>query len=457
MKRIAGVLLGLLMAALMAAPAAAETYYPPPFEVEAEGIYLYNLDTDTPIAQKNMDEPMYPASLTKIMTCILALEGTANLDTETLTYPTYVQDYLYRYQYVDGNGAISLGGLMAGEELSMRQLLYALMLPSANEAAMIIADHMGGSQEEFAEMMTAKAREIGAASTTFVNANGLFHPEHVTTPADMAKIAMYAMDVPGFMEIVTTTSYDSGPTNLHPDGIPWDTTVKMQVANHESYYPGLAGIKTGSVPEAGDCLVSTCTRDGVTYLLVVMGADSLDEEGAPLPARGAFTATKQLYDWVFTDFRRKTLVDQGEHRSEIKVNLSMDTDYVTLMTGGRLTHLVQASVDVSDVTLEPDFGKDAQGNPITSIVAPVEKGQQIGELRVVLAGEEIGRVPLLAAESVAASPVLLLWERLKEIMSGIWFKFGVILLVLLVIFYAVVMILRNRNRRRNGYRPRRRI
>jgi D-alanyl-D-alanine carboxypeptidase len=448
MKRIVSILMCLLFAASFAMPAAAETYYPPPFEVDAEGVYLYNLDTDTPISQKNMDEPMYPASLTKIMTCILALENTENLDTEMLTYPPYVQDYLYRYQYVDGNGAVSLGGLMAGEELSMRQLLYALMLPSANEAAMIIADHIGGSQEEFAEMMTAKARELGATKTTFVNANGLFHPEHVTTPADMAKIAMYAMDLPGFMDIVTAATYDTGPTNMH-DNLNWNTTVLMQVANSSFYYPGLAGIKTGSVPEAGDCFISTCTRDGFTYLLVVMGAKYLDEEGNTLPERGAFTVTKQYYDWVFENFRRKTLVEQGTHEAEIPLKLSADKDYLALMTGDRLTHLVKADIQVTDVMKNPIIPE--------SINAPVEKGQQIGELSLVLGGEEIGRVPLLAAESVAASPALLLWERLKEIMSSFWFKFIVILLVLLIIFYAVIMVLRNRNRRRNSYRPRRRL
>lgn len=441
-------LLTLVLAAQLGLPAAAATY-PIGAEVGAQAVYLYNLDTDTLIAEKNMDEPMYPASLTKIMTCILALENTPNLDTEKVVYPNYIQDYLYNYQWVQKNGAVSLADLRAGEELSMRQLLYALMLPSANEAAMIIADHIGGSQEDFARMMNARAKELGANHTNFVNPNGLFDEKHVTTAYDIAQITKHALELPGFLEIVTTIAYDSGPTNFR-ENVVWDTTIKMQVpSNTEYYYPGIKGVKTGSLPQAGSCYVSTCTRDGFTYLLVVLGSPYLDENGKMLARMGSFEDTKNIYDWVFATFKRKSLVEKGAHVQEVKLNLSLEKDHIKLMTGERFTALVPVTTEVSDVTQVPEIPE--------SVNAPVQKGDHIGELRLILGGEEIGRVSLLAAESVEASPILLLWEKVKSILSSFWFKFLVILLVLLILFYIFIMILRNRNRRRRGYRPRRRI
>lgn len=448
-RRPLAVALCMLLAACLCLPASAATYTPD-VDIGAKAYYLYNIDTDDLVAEYNAEQRMYPASLTKIMTCILALENTPDLDAEKVTYPTYIQDYLYNYQWgPDGHGAVSLGDLRAGEELSMRQLLYALMLPSANEAAMIIADHIGGSQAGFAEMMTQRAKELGAANTNFVNPNGLFDENHFTTAKDMATISIHAMELPGFMDIVSSVYYDSGPTNVR-ENVTWDTTIKMQDPSSDKYYyAGLRGIKTGTLPESGACFVSTCTRDGFTYLLVVMGSPYLDEEGAALETIGSFADTQAIYDWVFDSFRRKSLVDKGTHVAEVPLRLSAEKDYLKLMTGERFTALVPKSTEVTDVDMVPEIPE--------SINAPVNKNDPIGELSLRLAGEEIGRVPLLAAETVEASTLLVVLEKIKELMSSFWFKFVMILLVLLVIAYVVLTIIRNRNRRNRNFKPRRRI
>lgn len=426
-------------------PARADT---PPFEVGAKAAYLYNLDTDTLIYAKNEDEPMYPASVTKIMTCILALENTPDLDGTMATFPTYVQDYLYNYQRQ--NGVISLGGLLAGEELSMRQLLYALMLPSANEAAMVIADHLGGSQEGFVEMMNKRAKELGAKNTHFANANGLFDENHVTTAYDLAQMTKHAMELPGFMDIVSSSTYDSGPTNKH-DNLTWNSTNQMMIQGNNYYYPSLKGIKTGTLPESGRCFVSSATRDGFTYLLVVLGSPYLDAEGKAMQNNTAFEDTAKIYDWVFDTYKVKSLMEKGYRVTEIPLRLSMDQDHIPLMAGERFTALVNKSIEASSVTPIPEIPD--------SIDAPVTKGDKIGEVRLMLNGEEIGRVPLLAAQTVAASPMLVMLEKVKAVMKSFWFKFGVVFAVALIILYIVLMIIRNRNRRRynDNYRPRRRL
>ena len=420
----------------------------PEAPVSARAYYLYNLDTGEAKAELNSAEPMYPASLTKIMTCILALENTEDLETE-VTYPQSVQDYLYNYQME--NGAISLGGLMAGETLTMRDLLYAIMLPSANEAAMIIAAHVGGSQEGFVEMMNNRAKELGAVNTNFANANGLFDENHVTTAEDIAIMAMHALTLDGFADIIKETSYETGPTNKH-ENLYWETTNDMGVPESSYYMPSLTGIKTGFLPQAGRNFVSTATRDGFTYLLVVMGCDYQDAEGSLLPQNMAFQDTKTLYDWVFESFKVKTLVENGKIVGEIPLKLALDKDFVKYMTSERFTALMHHTVDSSSVTIVPR-------NLPESLDAPVKKGDVLGEAALVLAGEEIGRVGLLAAETVEASQSLIMWEQARGIISTFWFKFAVVFTVLSIFAYIVLMVARNRRRRRSGagYKPRRRI
>lgn len=427
---------------------AQEEGYPPNFTVESGAVYLYNLDTEEVIYSKNAHEPMYPASLTKIMTCILALENTPDPATEIITYPQYVQDYLYDYQYIKGNGIVSNAELMAGEQLPMEDALYALMLPSANEVAMTIAHHIGGSQEAFAAMMNKRARELGANNTSFVNPNGLFDPKHVTTAYDMAQLARHAMSLPGFMDVVTTSSYTCPPTNKH-ENLVWTSTNRMMMQNSEYYYAPLKGIKTGTLPESGRCFVSTATKDGFTYLLVIMGAPYLDESGKALPQQMAFVETKRFYEWAFENFRVKTLVDKGKHVGDIQLNLNLDQDRLRLMTAERVTALLHRDIEASNVTFDTQIPE--------SWNAPVKKGDEIGEVALMLSGEEVGRVKLLAAESVEASTVLVALEKVKSVTRSFWFKFTVILIVLLIVSYIALTIVRNRNRRRRGYKPRRRI
>jgi D-alanyl-D-alanine carboxypeptidase len=225
--------------------------------------------------------------------------------------------------------------------------------------------------------------------------------------------------------------------------------MSQSQSNAEYYYAPLKGIKTGSTPEAGRCFVSTATRDGFTYLLVILGAPYLDEEGNALEQRMEFVETRKIYDWVFATFRVKTLVDKGKHVGEIPLRLNMDQDRLRLMTADRFTALLPADIEAANVTFLPHIPDTWD--------APVTKGERIGEVSLLLSGEEIGRVDLLAAETVEASQLLILLENAKSLTRTFWFKFAVVLIVFLTIYYAVLMIIRNRNMRKRGYKPRRRV
>ncbi len=409
--------------------------YTPPFDLQSEAVYMVNLDTGKVIFEKNADKKMYPASLTKIMTVILALENIEDLDGTLIPLKLYIQDALY------GKNA-SLGGILQNEEVTARGLIYAAMLQSANEAAMMLADHIGdGSIARFVEMMNDKARELGCTGTNFANANGLHDENNYTTAKDMAIIARYAMEMPEFMEFATTTTQEIGPTNKH-SSLRQNTTNLMMVKSSQYYYSPIRGIKTGTLPEAGRCFVSSASRDGFTYLTVLMGAPIDDPSGKAYPEYLNFTETKKIYEWAFDTFRVKTLLEKGKLVTEIPVELSLEKDSVALISAERFTSLVPSDIEASSVQLLPDIPESLQ--------APVSRGDEVGSVRLMLAGEEVGRVVLLAGETIEMSKPLYYWSKVKGFFASFWAKFAVIFVALLLVLYVVLMILRNRNHRKYG-------
>jgi D-alanyl-D-alanine carboxypeptidase (penicillin-binding protein 5/6) len=458
MKKILVLALSLILVLGCAVPALGSSS--PDFIGEGEedmAVYLYSMDTGKVIFEQNANLSLSPASLTKIMTCIMVLERYTLEEAESvvLTYPPYVQDYLYTFQVE--NGSISLAGLMSGEQVTLKDLLYGLMVCSGNETAMIIADHFGEGtgmerQESFAGMMNERAREIGVSEGThFANPHGLPDPENRATAADLGLLTRHAMSLgEDFMELANTSGYVAGPTNKS-ERLEWAST-NLMIKRESSYYTDyIAGVKTGTLPEAGRCLITTATRDGFTYLLVIMNAPYLDSEGEILPERHDYDITRALYEWVFSSYRVKILVDKSRIVYDIPLRLSSQQDFIQLVTNERITSLV-------DVEVDPATAVEMRFDIPEALDAPVEKGQHVGYADISLYGEYMGRVELVAFESVKASNLLVLWEKVKAVLSSFWFKFAVIFLVLITALYIFLMITRNRGRRRrSAYKPRRRL
>jgi len=439
LMKTVSILIVTLVMVLCSVPAQAA--YTPDFDLQSETVLLLNMDTGKVMYEKNADAKVYPASLTKIMTAILALENVEDLDGTKVALKQYIQDMLY------GKNA-SLGGILLGEEVSMRGLLYASMLQSANEASLMIGDYLGdGSLTQFAEMMNDKAKELGCTGTNFVNPNGLHDENHYTTARDMAKIAAYAMQNPEFVEIVNTISMDIGPTNKHEQLVEI-TTNKVIVPSSIYYNPAVSGIKTGTLDEAGRCFVSTATKDGFTYLLVLMGAPFYNEDGTFMETMINFEETNKLYDWVFDSFKVKTVMEKGRYIADIPVRLSYEKDVVGLVADARLTALIPTDVETSSVQLVPTLPE--------SIDAPVKKGDKVGSMKLVLAGEELGEVDLVANESVEMSKILYYYDQAMELMDNFWVKFAVLFVVLLVVAYIALMILMNKHNRKRRMNQKRR-
>ncbi len=423
------------------------TNYSVPFEINEDGAYyMVEQKTGTLIFAQNEHEKMYPASLTKIMTVILALENCPDLS-EKVTYKLAIQDAIYQLNVAAGGG-LSLAGFSAGEEITVKDLLYACMLPSGNEAAEILADHIAGSGPAFYEMMNEKAKELGAMDTNFCNANGLYNVEHYTTAYDMYLIASYAMENETFAEIVSTVTYTSEPTNKQENGYTWTNTNRMMNPQNEYYSSIISGVKTGTLDEAGRCLITTAEKSGYEYMLVLMGADLYDENGQYLPYRADFQQTQQFYDWAFENYKVKTVIEKGTVVYEIDLRLAKDgKKSLQLMSGATFSTLMPQSYNVDNVRGVPELDLTLL-NEDKSIDAPVEKGDVVGELKLILSGKEIGRVDLLAAETVQRSEALYLLDQVKAVFSSFWFKFIFLFFLVFILLYVVIMVIRNRNRRK---------
>lgn len=338
-------------------------------DVSAGGVMLMDARTHKVLYAKTAHEKLPMASTTKIMTAILAIEA-GNLDA-LVTVPQEAYG-------VEGSSMY----LRLGEQISMRDLLYGLMLVSGNDAAVAIAVHVGGSVEGFAALMNAKAASLGAHNTHFVTPNGLPDPDHYTTAYDLALIACYAMQNETFREIVGTTYYQTTTGEIvrtvkNKNKILWE-------------YEGGNGVKTGYTMAAGKCLVFAAEREGMQLVGVVLNCPDM------------FPSAKRLLDYGFETYQQETLVAADERIARVRV------------TGGKKNALEVAAKN--DIII---LVKDGDSTTVRTVVnlagpveAPVEKGDVLGTLEVWEDGRVLAETELVAAETVESSAYLDYLERL---------------------------------------------
>ncbi|QIB68364.1 D-alanyl-D-alanine carboxypeptidase [Aminipila butyrica] len=339
---------------------------------------LIDAKTGTVLYNKGMDLQREPASTTKIITGLLAIENLPLDKVVTIDGET---------PFTDGSRIY----LIEGEQITVEDLLYALFLSSANDAAVALAIEMAGSVEDFAVMMNQKAKELGAKNTNFVNPNGLHADGHLTTSYDLAVIAKAAMENPTFRKYVTTYKHTIEPTNkqeeprylYNTNRLLYDEKTKVSVNGvlRTAKYDGVTGIKTGYTGQAGGCLVAGASRDGTELIAVVM--KSTDS--------GRFGDSIALLDWGFENYHTVKLVDKGQELSTGKVTKGAEKTvslvtardgYVTLPTG-------QAADQIKTVVKTVD-----------KLTAPLAKGQEAGSADFFQDGGLVGSVSLVSAEAV---------------------------------------------------------
>lgn len=383
------------------------------FDTTSESISLINLDLNTVVYEKNPNQRRGPASVTKIMTYIVAVENVSDLKGTVVNVKDETLDSLL------GTGS-SLSGLRAGDRLTVYELLHCLMIPSGNDAALVLADYVGsGDISKFVSLMNQKAEELGCSNTHFMNPHGLPEYNHYTTSNDMANIVKYAMTLPYFSEITNQVV-----STIIGEDRPLVTTNRLidKVRGGDYYYKYAKGIKTGHADETtGYCLVSTAANDGYTYLCVALGAPN---DG------GAEIDSKNLYRWAFNSLEIKQIMNSETPIGEVKVKYAWNKDSMMLTTQGSLSTILPVSVSSSSIEVITDIPD--------SVNAPISAGQKIGTATLRYANQDLETVDLLASEDIPINYFIFFIDIINALATSKWFIISIVIVLVLLVVYILL-------------------
>ena len=338
--------------------------------IRAGAAILIEAETGTVLFAHNEHERRPMASTTKIMTALVALENAALQDVATVSREA-VQ--------VPGSDA----GLRPGQTLTVLELLHGLLLPSGNDAANVIAEHVAGSQPAFVDLMNARAHELGALRTRFANAHGLDAPDHYSTAYDLAIIARAAMRFPTFSQIVATKVFE--PASISRT---WRNTNRLLWS-----FEGVEGVKTGTTSGAGYCLVAAASRSGMRLIAVVLGSPDRYDDAV------------RLLEYGFERFHLLTLAAHGQVLAQVQV------------PGGLVPLDAVVDGDFRIVARDEDINRLQVRVVLDALRPPIRAGQPVGRLEVEAGPDQaLARVPILARDNVPRwTPLGALWRWLKTL------------------------------------------
>ena len=385
-------------------------------DIIAESAILMDAATGEILYQKNMHEQLYPASITKLMTVLLAFEY-GKLD-ETVTFS---EDAIFGIERNSSHIALDVG-----EQITLEQCLYAILLQSANEASLGVAEHIGGSKEGFAKTMNDKAKELGCKNTNFVNPNGLHDDNHYTSAYDMALIAQEVLKYDKFKEIIATLKYEIPPTNKQPE-------TRYLYAQHQMIkppsiyvYEGCEGGKTGFTNQALNTLVTYAKRDNTELIAVV-----LKDTGA-----NTYVDTTTLFDYGFENYETLTAFSSDEFKTSENIiqtykNDAIDLGALDITAKDNVYATVKKSEDKPEYTQKININKE-------NLVPTINEGDSVGTLDIYNGNTLIGSSVLTATKTIEAIPEAELdaqyKQKLKETIFNVLTILIIVVLIILIIF-----------------------
>ena len=387
----------------------------------SDSIIMVNLDADMVVFEKDADTKRYPASLTKIMTYIIAAEYFEDYDNTKIEIKQSIITSIE-------NSGMECSGLEyhVGKKLSVTDLLYAMMVPVGHDSATVLADYIQTkSGKNFVEMMNKKAKDLGCKSTHFTNVTGVHDNNHYTTARDLYIMTKYAMGLPLFSKICSTTEY-----YLKGDEYPLITTNYMIDSGRggDYYYTYATGVKNGTTDQAGRCLVSTAIYDGYAYLTVCLHAPYNYEK--EVTEQYPMIESANLYRWAFLNLDFVTQATKDTPICEQKVLNAWDTESILLVPEVDLNIILPNSYDEADVSIVPDTTE-----PVS---APISKNEVVTTATVYYKNDAVTKINLVSQENVRVSLILYITELVKSVLTSVWFLISVLIVIILFVIYVAV-------------------
>jgi D-alanyl-D-alanine carboxypeptidase (penicillin-binding protein 5/6) len=382
-------------------------------QIVGDAAVLIDGATGQVLYDKQMNKQKYPASITKIMTALLTLE---NLD---LTQKIIIDADT---PFTDGTRIF----LVEGEVVTVEQLLNAMLIESANDAATAIGKEISGTIPEFSNLMNQRAKELGAKNTNFNNPNGLPDLTHITTAYDLAMITKEALTHEQIRKVISTYKYTFAATNKQPERylynknrLIYDTVTKVNLngAIIPVKYDGATGVKTGYTGDAGYCLISSAKRDGMELIAVVLQSDNAN----------LFLDSIKLLNYGFENYKSVKVTEKGTDISQVTV-LGGNIDSVEAIIGEGV--YATLPIDASPDIVSTEVGLD------TNLIAPIEAGQKIGSITVYEANNKLGEFDIVAKNDVPGSA----WLTLSNIFNYtkyLWLSIIVMIILFIIIWIAV--------------------
>ena len=409
------------------------------FNTPVGAALLFERNTETILYSKDADEKMFPASLTKIMTCLVVLEH-GDLDSIVTVSETALEGL------EPGSEMNEKTHLRPGEQIRLEDLIYYVMIESANEGCIAVAEHIAGSTDAFVALMNQTAAELGCTGTHFVNPHGLHDEDHYTTANDLMKITLKALENETFCTITDSASYELPATNMQ-EGRTLSSTNQLindRMASNAYYYSKASGVKTGFTTPAGRCLVSTATNDNLDLLSIILKAQTLQDANGNWDYRN-FAESINLFEWGFDNFRITTVMSTLYPVAEIPVNMAAGSETVALAPVQEVRTLMDIDYDPDQVVLDVKLHAD-------SVDAPVEAGQILGTVTVSYDGEVLGTSQLGAITGIARSEITHQANETKVYVADNWWKWLVGILigiaVVIVVGFFLLQYYRRQQRRR---------
>ena len=351
-------------------------------DIGCKAVYIAEPTTGKVIYEKNAHEKMYPASTTKILTALVVLEN-CKLDEKATVSQNAIK--LVPSDYSNAK-------LKVGEEVTISDLLKALLIPSANEAANVLAEHVSGSIDDFAELCNKRAKELGCETLHFVNPNGLHDENHYCSAYDLYLIARECRKYEAFNEIVQLKSFTLPATNAYSKA---DRTFKNRnemLLPGQYYYEYCTGIKTGHTNPAGECLVASSSQNDIDLISVVLGGKTVNSKGL----NDRFYDTKRLFEFAYNSYAVKEIANKGDVATTIRIEKAVDEDAsLDVVVNSDISTIVPADIDKESIKSSISINRD--------LVAPIEQNQVLGQITYYADGLEY-TTDIVASHAVKKIP-----------------------------------------------------